>query len=137
MSKPVFFNSKVVYHDNSREYHIDARGRDLSEIMRAIDPEDVTPEDASSSSAPDVRSEKSLFCRITKAAYEKGVAQQVDDELRSATVSAPKLIKAINLNEALGYLDTKDLFSTDLYDMLNEHYHLPFKLRTFQDNRGK
>lgn len=137
MSKPVFLNSKVVYHDNSREYHIDARGRDLSEIMRAIDPEDVTPEDASSSSAPDVRSEKSLFCRITKAAYEKGVAQQVDDALRSATVSAPKLIKAINLNEALGYLDTKDLFSTDLYDMLNEHYHLPFKLRTFQDNRGK
>lgn len=137
MSKPVFLNSKVVYHDNSREYHIDARGRDLSEIMRAIDPEDITPADASSSSAPDVRSEKSLFCRITKAAYEKGVAQQVDDELRSATVSAPKLIKAINLNEALGYLDTKDLFSTDLYDMLNEHYHLPFKLRTFQDNRGK
>lgn len=75
MSKPVFLNSKVVYHDNSREYHIDARGRDLSEIMRAIDPEDITPADASSSSAPDVRSEKSLFCRITKAAYEKGVAQ--------------------------------------------------------------
>lgn len=97
----------------------------------------TTPADASSSSAPDVRSEKSLFCRITKAAYDKGVAQQVEDGLRSASVSAPKLIKAINLNEALGYLDTKDLFSTDLYDMLNEHYHLPFKLRTFQDNRGK
>lgn len=78
-----------------------------------------------------------LFCRITKAAYDKGVAQQVEDELRSASVSAPKLIKAINLNEALGYLDTKDMHSTDLYELLNEHYHLPFKLRTFQDYRSK
>ena len=78
-----------------------------------------------------------LFCRITKAAYDKGVAQQVDDELRSACVSAPKLIKTIKLNEALGYLDTKDLPSTELFVLLDEHYHLPFKIRTFQDNRGK
>ena len=58
MSKPVFLNSKVVYHDNSREYHIDARGRDLSEIMRAIDPEDITPADFSSSVSPESHSEK-------------------------------------------------------------------------------
>jgi len=93
--------------------------------------------DPSSSPASDKCPKNALFCRITKAAYDKGAAQQVEDDLRSASVSAPKLVKAINLNEALGYLDTKDLFSTDLYDLLNEHYHLPFKLRTFQDNRGK
>ena len=82
-------------------------------------------------------SSSSLFCRITKAAYEKGVAQNVEDDLRSACVSAPKLVKKVKLNEALGYLDTEDLPSTDLYDLLNEHYHLPFKIRTFQDYRGK
>lgn len=76
-----------------------------------------------------------LFCRITKAAYDKGVAQEVEDELRSACVSAPKLVKAIRTNEALGYLDTKNLTSKELYDMLNEHFGLPFKVRTFQDNR--
>jgi hypothetical protein len=81
--------------------------------------------------------EQGLFCRITQAAYDKGVAQQVDDELRSASVSAPKLVKALNTNDALGYTDTKNLSSTDLYNLLNEHYHLPFKVRTFQDCRSK
>ena len=76
-----------------------------------------------------------LFCRITKAAYDKGVAQEVEDELRSACVSAPKLVKAIHTYEALGYLDTKNLSSKQLYDLLNEHFGLPFKVRTFQDNR--
>ena len=91
----------------------------------------------SSSVTSECHSDTALFCRITKAAYEKGVAQQVDDELRSACVSAPKLVKALKTNDALGYTDTKDLYSTDLYHMLDEHYHLPFKLRTFQDCRNK
>lgn len=43
MSKPVFFNSKVVYHDNSREYHIDARGKDISDVLRALETDDITP----------------------------------------------------------------------------------------------
>lgn len=126
------------YNDNSKEYHIDARGKDLASIIRACQTEDITPaDDLSSSVSPESNSGKSLFCRITQAAYDKGVAQKVDDDLRSASVTAPKLVKAINLNEALGYLDTKDMHSTDLYDLLNEHYHLPFKVRTFQDYRSK
>ena len=136
MSRPNFFNSKVVYHDNSREFNIDARGRDLSSILQACEAKDIEPE-VISDKAEKTPDGNRCFCRITKAAYEKGVAQQVDDELRSATVSAPKLVNAINLNEALGYLDTKDMHSTDLYNLLNEHYHLPFKIRTFQDSRSK
>ena len=31
------------YNDNSREYNIDARGRDLSEVIRTIDTQDVVP----------------------------------------------------------------------------------------------
>ena len=135
MSRPTFINSKVVYHDNSREYNIDARGRDLSDIMRAINAEDIEPEVVSDETekTPDG---KRLFCRITKAAYEKGVAQQVDDDLRSACVSAPKLVKALNTNDALGYTDTKNLSSTDLYDLLNEHYGLSFKPRNFAKYRS-
>ena len=75
------------------------------------------------------------FCRITEAAISAGKAQQIDDELRSAAVSAPKLIKAIRTNEALGYLDTKNLSSTELYNLLNEHYELTFKLRNFSRYR--
>ena len=90
-----------------------------------------------SSRATDFSPEKKLFPRITKAAYEKGVAQIVEDELRSACVSAPKLIKAIRINEALGYLDTKNLSSKKLYDMLNVYFGLTFKPHTFAVYRSK
>ena len=43
MSRPNFFNSKVVYHDNSREFNIDARGRDLSSVLQACETDDVEP----------------------------------------------------------------------------------------------
>lgn len=31
------------YNDNSREYHIDARGKGLAEVIRAIDARDIEP----------------------------------------------------------------------------------------------
>lgn len=77
------------------------------------------------------------FCRITEAAIRDGKAQQIDDELRSAAVTAPKLIKAIRTNEALGYLDTKNLSSTELFSLLDEHYTLPFKYRQFTQERSR
>ena len=78
-----------------------------------------------------------LFCRITQHAIDTGHAQDVEDELRSACVSAPKLVKAIRRSEALGYLDTQNLSSVELYDLLNEHFGLSFKVRTFQTSRSK
>ncbi len=90
--------------------------------------EDITPVETSP---------KELFCRITQVAYDEGKAQQVEAELRSASISAPKLVKAIRTNEALGYLDTQNLSSVELYELLDEHFGLSFKLRTFQDNRSK
>ena len=41
MSRPTFIHSKVVYHDNSREYNIDARGRNLAEVLRACETEEI------------------------------------------------------------------------------------------------
>lgn len=78
-----------------------------------------------------------LFCRITQKAYDMQQAQAVEHELRSAAISAPKLVQAIRTNEALGYLDTKNLSSTDLYNLLNEHFGLTFKQRNFAKYRAK
>ena len=78
-----------------------------------------------------------FFCRITQHTIDTGHAQEVENELRSACVSAPKLVKAIRRNEALGYLDTQNLSSVELYDLLNEHFGLSFKVRTFQTSRSK
>jgi len=60
----------------------------------------------------------------------------VENELRSASVSAPKLIRSIRTNEALGYLDTQNLSSRDLFNRLNDHFDLPFKERCFMNYRS-
>ena len=78
-----------------------------------------------------------LFCRITDLAHQEGKALIVENELRSACVSAPKLVRALRTNEALGYLDTQNLSSRDLYDLLNEHFSLPFGVHTFTVYRSK
>ena len=79
----------------------------------------------------------SLFCRITDQAYTDGRAKDVDEELRRACISAPKLIKTIRTNEALGYLDTSNLSSKELYELLNAHFHLPFGPHNFAVYRSK
>ncbi len=81
--------------------------------------------------------QEQMFCRITSEAHATGKAQAVEEELRSASIQAPTLMAAIRTNEALGYLDTKNLNSTRLFNLLNEHFHLPFLLRTFQRQRSK
>ena len=77
----------------------------------------------------------SLFSRITPQAYAEGRAQSVEDELRLASIHAPSLIKAIRTNEALGYLDSKNLQTTILFDLLNAHFHLPYKYGNFAKYR--
>ena len=77
-----------------------------------------------------------VFCRITSEAHTTGKAQAVEDELRSACVQAPKLVKAIRTNEALGYLDTHNLASVELYELLDEHFGLSFKPRNFSKYRS-
>ena len=82
-------------------------------------------------------SNSSLFSRITQAAYDKGVAQNVEDELRGACTSAPKLIKTIRFNESMGYLNTRNLSSAFLYRLLDEHFGLSFQPRCFRKYRSK
>ena len=41
MSRPTFINSNVVYHDNSTEYNIDARGKDIDTIIRKCGAEET------------------------------------------------------------------------------------------------
>ena len=97
-------------------------------------PQAVTPEaETTTAEEPTLN----VFCRITDEARKAGKAQAVENELRSACISAPKLIKAIRTNEALGYLDTQNLSSKDLYELLDEHFHLPFTRHNFTVYRSK
>ena len=109
----------------------------IMDLVRSFVPEDITTDSVSSSSAATNESQSKLFPCITKAAYDAGKAESVNDELRSASVSAPKLVKALNLNEALGYVDTKNMSSKDLYDLLDDCYELKFGPRNFSLYRSK
>lgn len=85
-------------------------------------------------SAPDIS--PSLFCRITQHAYDHGAAPQVEQELRSASVSAPKLIRVIRTNETLGYLDTRNLSSAALFAAISAYFGpLPYDERNFRKYR--
>ena len=136
-----FIASNTVREEKTKTPNINIGSQTINigcTINNGQQPTQPSPSSVNSSSpASDTNSEKHLFSRITKAAYDKGIAQQIDDELRSASVSAPKLVKCIRTNEALGYLDTQNLSSVELYNLLHEHFNLSFKLRTFQIYRAK
>lgn len=125
--------SLIINNNNGTINHIEN-----SVVTISNDATTAIPHEQPAPQTEDIRPvETAYFCRITPHAIDSGHAQEVEDDLRSAAVSAPKLVKAIKTNEALGYLDTKNLPSTDLYDMLNRHFGLKFKLRTFQDYRSR
>lgn len=89
------------------------------------------------SSQTSVGASDSVFCLLTDQCRKEGKTEIVEAELRSACVSAPKLIKAIRTNEALGYLDTKNMSSQALYNALNDYFGLPFKAHNFAKYRSK
>lgn len=61
---------------------------------------------------------------------EQAQVEAVEAELRSAANgSAAKLVAAIRTNEALEYLDTKNMSSQALYDALNAYFGLKYSAR--------
>ena len=125
MSLVINNNYGIIHHIENSQVQIGPRG----EIAPA--------KKEQAANETEVVNETDIFCRITKHAIDSGPAQEVEDALRSASVSAPKLVKAIKTNEALGYLDTQNLSSQALYDMLNEHFGLNFGVRNFTIARNR
>lgn len=88
------------------------------------------------SSQTSVGASDSLFCLLTDQCRKEGKTEIVEAELRSAAKeSASKLIATININEALGYLDTKNMSSQALYNALNDYFGLKYTVRNFTKYR--
>ena len=76
------------------------------------------------------------FGLLTAQCIQEDKAEAVEAELRSAANgSAAKLVAAIRTNEALGYLDTKNMSSQALYDALNAYFGLKYSVRNFTKYR--
>ena len=84
----------------------------------------------------EVSSEERHFPLLTAQCIKEGKAQTVEAELRSAAKgSAKKLIQCIRTNEALGYIDTKNMSTQALYDALNAYFGLKYGYPNFAKYR--
>ncbi len=132
MSKPNFFQSNVVYHDNSTEYNIDARGNDLASVLRACEAEDIEP-------VQEQQDEPDCFPLLTERCRKEGKVHAVEAELRTACQgTAIGLWRAIRTNEALGYIAARHLDSRDVYNAFSRYFgELPYKERNFRKARNE
>ena len=84
----------------------------------------------------EVVAEEQHFALLTSQCIKEGKVQKVEDELRSAAKgSAKKLIQCIRTNEALGYIDTKNISTQALYDSLNAYFGLKYGYANFAKYR--
>ena len=92
---------------------------------------------ASDAISPLTANPSPLFSSITPSAHAAGAAASVEAELCSvAQASAKKLMETIHFYEHLDYLDTKNLNTEQLYNLLNDHFHLSFKPRCLRKYRN-
>jgi len=105
----------------------------VEQIVREIRPLTVEADEAA---CFEKEQAQPRFALLTAQCIQEGKAEAVEAELRSAANgSAAKLVAAIRTNEALGYLDTKNMSSQALYDALNAYFGLKYSVRNFTKYR--
>jgi len=124
MSKPTFINSSVVYHDNSTEYNIDARGnQDITSIIRSCrnsqQVEDVEPVEPTTATPK-------FFC-VSEKFPEQNIRERLAAELSQSTTKI-EYCRALYRLQHIGCINI-DQYSSDekRAKVLNEYqsiYHL-------------
>lgn len=72
------------YNDNSKEYNIDARGKDLAAVMRTIDTEDIQPVEEEKPTNTPSAIPPDFFC-VSARFSEENIRERLDAELSLAT----------------------------------------------------
>lgn len=108
------------YHDNSTEYNIDARGKDLAEVLRACQTEDITP-------VQEVKTEQkqTLPFLVIDKLTELGTYSILEFEVlyhEAVKGGAPKLAKFIKHYRELKVLDTKGLNKKETFEQLKTFF---------------
>lgn len=122
MSRPNFFNSNVVYHDNSTEYNIDARGRDLASILRACNTEDIQAEEVTTEP---MRNKEYCEYICRERLQEQGLysLDEFEQMLANATKGiAPDLAAFLKRYKAQGVIDFMGHSKRQIFDNLRKHF---------------
>ena len=132
MSKPTFIKSKVVYHDNSSEFHIDARGKDLAAIIRACQTEDIP---SSSSVSSEFNSDIPDSIIFTKKAHQEHKIPIIVQALQKSIIrrkdKTRALVQELQSWQNDGYVDAH-FNARVMYDELNKITPLTFEYDTFR-----
>ena len=119
MSKPTFINSKVVYHDNSTEFNIDARGKDLASVIRACQTEDIQP----------------LSIIFTKKAHQEhkipAIVQALQKSIIGRKDKTRALVRELQSWQKDNYIDPQ-YNAQVMYDELQKVLPLPFGYEVFK-----
>ena len=135
MSRPNFFNSKVVYHDNSREYNIDARGKDLTSVIRALETEGITPISPSVTSEFDSDIPDSII--FTKKAKKEGkiptIIQAFKSVLANRRDKSRAIAQEVQIWQKDEYIDAH-YNAQVMYDEIVKIMPLPFGYEAFKQH---
>ena len=121
------------YHDNSTEFNIDARGKDLASVIRACQTEDVQP--LSSSGAPDFSSEIPDSIIFTKKAHQEHKIPTIVKALQKSIIGRKDktraLVKELQSWQKDNYIDPQ-YNAQVMYDELQKVLPLPFGYDAFK-----
>lgn len=121
------------YHDNSTEFNIDARGKDLASVIRACQTEDISP--LSSSGAPDFSSEIPDSIIFTKKAHQEHKIPTIVKALQKSIIGRKDktraLVQELQSWQNDGYVDAH-YNARVMYDELNKITPLTFGYEVFK-----
>ena len=121
------------YHDNSTEFNIDARGKDLASVIRACQTEDIQP--LSSSGAPDFSSEIPDSIIFTKKAHQEhkipAIVQALQKSIIGRKDKTRALVKELQSWQKDNYIDPQ-YNAQVMYDELQKILPLPFGYDAFK-----
>ena len=121
------------YHDNSTEFNIDARGKDLASVIRACQTEDIQP--LSSSGAPDFSSEIPDSIIFTKKAHQEHKIPTIVQALQKSIIGRKDktraLVKELQSWQKDNYIDPQ-YNAQVMYDELQKILPLPFGYDAFK-----
>ena len=129
MSRPTFIHSTVVYHDHSKEFHIDANGRDLASIIRTCQSEDITEVQAEEN---EPKTDSMIF---TRKAKQESKVNEILQALQKSVVGRKDKTRAfvqeLHVWQKDEYIDAH-FNARVMYDELGNMLPLPFGYEVFK-----
>ena len=128
MSRPTFINSNVVYHDNSTEYNIDARGKDAASVIRACETNNIE----SVQEEPSDTIDSIIFTKkAKKEAKEAAIIAALQKSVQGRNDKTRAFVQELQEWQKEGYVDAH-YNAKVMYDELEKIIPLTFGYETFK-----